>query len=30
LVHAHHQEFIEPGIANEIPRSVLLESRWRF
>ncbi|HTZ37493.1 MAG TPA: TonB-dependent receptor [Stellaceae bacterium] len=30
LIHAHHQEFVEPGISNEIPRSVLLESRWRF
>ena len=30
LIHAHHAEFIEPGVSNEIPRSALLESRWRF
>ena len=30
LIHAHHAEFVEPGISNEIPRSVLVESRWRF
>jgi iron complex outermembrane receptor protein len=30
LIHAHHQEFAEPGLTDEIPRSFLVESRWRF
>jgi iron complex outermembrane receptor protein len=30
LIHAHHPEFVESGITDEVPRSVLLESRWRF
>jgi len=30
LIRAHHVEFIETGISTEVPRTVLLESRWRF
>jgi len=30
LIHAHHQEFVEPGATDEIPRSFMVESRWRF
>jgi iron complex outermembrane receptor protein len=30
LIHAHHPEFVESGITDEVPRSVLIESRWRF
>jgi iron complex outermembrane recepter protein len=30
LIHAHHPEFIEPGITDEVPRSFLVETRWRF
>lgn len=30
LLHAHHLEFIEEGQSDQIPRSVHLETRWRF
>ncbi len=30
LLHAHHLEFFEDGQSDQIPRSVYLESRWRF
>ena len=30
LIHAQHPEFIEPGVTDEVPRSFLVETRWRF
>jgi hypothetical protein len=30
LIHPHHVEFLEPGQSDEIPRSFLVEMRWRF
>jgi len=30
LIHTRHAEFVEPGITNQVPRSVFVESRWRF
>lgn len=30
LIHAHHPEFIEPGVTDEVPRSFFLDTRWRF
>jgi iron complex outermembrane recepter protein len=30
LIHARHPEFLEPGITDEVPRSFLVETRWRF
>jgi iron complex outermembrane recepter protein len=30
LIHSKHPEFIEPGITDEVPRSFLVETRWRF
>jgi iron complex outermembrane receptor protein len=30
LLHAHHVEFAEPGISDEVPRSFFVETRFRF
>ncbi|MBV9553475.1 MAG: TonB-dependent receptor, partial [Alphaproteobacteria bacterium] len=30
LLHARHPEFVETGVADQVPRSFLVESRWRF
>jgi iron complex outermembrane receptor protein len=30
LIHAHHQEFVEPGETNEIPRSFMVDARIKF
>jgi iron complex outermembrane receptor protein len=30
LIHAHHPEFVESGITDQVPRSFMVESRWRF
>ncbi len=30
LLHPHHIEFIEPPESDQIPRSFLVETRWRF
>jgi iron complex outermembrane receptor protein len=30
LLHARHEEFLEPGQSFEIPRSFFVETRWRF
>src|SRR5262249_14227788 len=30
LLHARHTEFIEPGIADQVPRSFFVEARVRF
>jgi iron complex outermembrane recepter protein len=30
LIHSRHPEFVEAGLTNQVPRSVLVESRWRF
>jgi iron complex outermembrane receptor protein len=30
LLHAEHLEFLEAGQSDEIPRSVWLDTRWRF
>ena len=30
LIHAHHQEFVAPGAATEIPRSFLVDAKLRF
>jgi iron complex outermembrane receptor protein len=30
LIHAHHPEFAEPGITDEVARSFFVQTRWRF
>ncbi len=30
LLHPQHQEFIEPGETDQIPRSYFIQTRWRF
>ena len=30
LIHAHHQEFVEAGTTDEVPRSFLVDARVRF
>jgi len=30
LLHSHHPEFVESGLTDQVPRSFLVESRWRF
>jgi iron complex outermembrane receptor protein len=30
LLHAQHEEFIEPGVTTEVPRSVFAQVRFRF
>jgi iron complex outermembrane receptor protein len=30
LIHARHPEFVEPGTTDQVPRSFLVETRWRF
>jgi iron complex outermembrane receptor protein len=30
LFHAQHQEFIEPGVSSEVPRSIYAQMRVRF
>lgn len=30
LLHSRHEEFLEPGISDEVPRSFFVDTRWRF